>query len=267
MAESETEITNHMTNCSVCFESYAAKGRVLPRILPCFHTFCDRCINDLMKKDKFRCPECKVSHAATSGAKSFKINKYVLSHLETVGNESMNKTSKSLKEEEFKNLLLESANSDIDVLTQKLEQLRTFKTEMKEKNEACLQRIDQTKDVIVAKMNKMKEDVRKATKFEALELSIKIGEVEETLMKVKDIKDKLENDKMVNVNELALEQQSLGRACKGPVETYKYCIYTPCNTESSSSHGYLMTDVQDKPKSKLLLFHCSLVLVAASDPG
>ena len=68
MAKSQPDITDRMTNCSVCFEPYEGKGDHVPRILPCSHTFCERCIRDLLDEGVFHCPECKVPHPVENGA-------------------------------------------------------------------------------------------------------------------------------------------------------------------------------------------------------
>ena len=53
-----------LTNCSVCFELYAENGDHVPRILPCFHTFCEKCIQQLFRGRLLTCPECRITHSA-----------------------------------------------------------------------------------------------------------------------------------------------------------------------------------------------------------
>ena len=67
--------------CSVCLEDCTEEGDHLPRILPCFHTACDKCIRQLIQHKSMRCPECRTVHPAKKGALSFKQNKYVLAHI------------------------------------------------------------------------------------------------------------------------------------------------------------------------------------------
>lgn len=45
-------------NCEICFEFYNKDARRLMTILPCTHTFCSRCLNEI-KKVKYKCPKCK----------------------------------------------------------------------------------------------------------------------------------------------------------------------------------------------------------------
>lgn len=45
-------------NCDICFEFYNKDERRPMTILPCTHTFCYQCLNEL-KKLKYKCPKCK----------------------------------------------------------------------------------------------------------------------------------------------------------------------------------------------------------------
>ena len=76
------EVSSHddLTNCSVCFELYAENGDHVPRILPCFHTFCEKCIKQLFRGRLLTCPECRITHSADN-VKKFHQNKYVLTHI------------------------------------------------------------------------------------------------------------------------------------------------------------------------------------------
>ena len=69
-----------LTNCSVCFELYAENGDHVPRILPCFHTLCEKCIKQLFRGRTLTCPECRNTHCADN-VKKFHQNKYVLTHI------------------------------------------------------------------------------------------------------------------------------------------------------------------------------------------
>ena len=68
-------------NCPICLEFYEDKGTHTPRILNCFHTFCERCIKQLLKDGKLVCPECRATHCATNDFKSFPQNKYIVSNI------------------------------------------------------------------------------------------------------------------------------------------------------------------------------------------
>lgn len=51
-------------DCKVCFESFN-EGDRRPRNLPCGHTFCTGCINNVLKFGNVNCPTCRMDHPAT----------------------------------------------------------------------------------------------------------------------------------------------------------------------------------------------------------
>lgn len=68
------EKENSMTNCSICTETY-----VSPRLLPCSHTYCMKCLERLAegKKpgDRITCPLCRVGYKIpVEGIKGFNRN-------------------------------------------------------------------------------------------------------------------------------------------------------------------------------------------------
>lgn len=53
----DTSQLNELLECSVCFERLDQTSKVLP----CQHTFCRRCLKEIVEKRKeLRCPECRV---------------------------------------------------------------------------------------------------------------------------------------------------------------------------------------------------------------
>ena len=90
MADNEDE----MTNCSICFEEYQDTGPYVPRMLPCLHSICEKCVLYLLGGNKrIVCPECRVEHTAPNNAKTFQQNKYILGHIKKL------KTKPPLKED------------------------------------------------------------------------------------------------------------------------------------------------------------------------
>ena len=65
------ESIGRLLECSICLEQM-----VLPKILPCFHTFCLTCLCKIeSKENKLQCPECrKVHNLPNDGAKGFNNN-------------------------------------------------------------------------------------------------------------------------------------------------------------------------------------------------
>ncbi len=73
---------NDSASCPVCFEEYSDSGEHVPRIMPCSHTLCHKCIKALLQGGlQIKCPECKKQHQALKGEKSFPQNKYVLENI------------------------------------------------------------------------------------------------------------------------------------------------------------------------------------------
>nr|CCK33022.1 NHL domain protein Brain Tumour [Platynereis dumerilii] len=60
---SEGDIENSLnTKCSLCNETYS-----IPKVLPCFHTFCQPCLEKIIETpDKLSCPECHQETFLTS---------------------------------------------------------------------------------------------------------------------------------------------------------------------------------------------------------
>lgn len=50
-------ILNDILECPVCLEKFNHFNKVLP----CQHTFCTKCLKEIVRKNKeLRCPECRV---------------------------------------------------------------------------------------------------------------------------------------------------------------------------------------------------------------
>ena len=68
-----------LSSCPICFEDYEVQGDFIPRLLPCTHTLCQKCLQELLVDKSLQCPECRKRHPADSGIRSFPQNKYILS--------------------------------------------------------------------------------------------------------------------------------------------------------------------------------------------
>ncbi|XP_050418104.2 tripartite motif-containing protein 2-like [Patella vulgata] len=69
--------------CSICLDDFTK-----PKILPCFHTFCQQCIDDYIKAhshlNKFNCPNCRTEiQVPDGGASGFSTNFYIQAKGET----------------------------------------------------------------------------------------------------------------------------------------------------------------------------------------
>ena len=73
------DIFENMLACQICLEDFQEDGDLLPRILPCSHTLCERCLIKLLGGGgSLQCPECRARHAAPNKEKTFPQNKYLL---------------------------------------------------------------------------------------------------------------------------------------------------------------------------------------------
>ena len=81
MANKTTEIDD-LTSCPVCYEDFTEEGPQVPRILTCFHTLCEHCVEHLLQNSNYlECPECREKHDAPRGVKTFQQNKYIIAYV------------------------------------------------------------------------------------------------------------------------------------------------------------------------------------------
>ena len=73
------------TECCVCLETYQADGARCPKLLPCSHTVCLSCLEQLAGDgySQIKCPECRTfCPLPQGGAEAFPTNRYVLTNLQ-----------------------------------------------------------------------------------------------------------------------------------------------------------------------------------------
>ena len=65
--------------CSICLEEFTHDGDKCPKLLPCSHTLCIKCLGQLMRRQSpIQCPECRKNHKLPpAGPKGFPTNRYV----------------------------------------------------------------------------------------------------------------------------------------------------------------------------------------------
>ena len=76
------DVGEELTNCPVCFEVYEETDDRMPRILPCHHTFCEKCLKQILKKKSLFCPECRIKHPAPGGTRTYPQNKYIVANIQ-----------------------------------------------------------------------------------------------------------------------------------------------------------------------------------------
>ena len=70
--------------CSICLEEFTHDGDRCPKLLPCSHTLCVSCLEQIRRANPcnlspIQCPECRQGHKMPpAGPKGLPINRYVL---------------------------------------------------------------------------------------------------------------------------------------------------------------------------------------------
>ena len=67
--------------CQICLEDFKETGDHVPRILPCSHTLCEKCLKQLVRENHLECPECREKHRVVNEVKTFPQNKYILAYI------------------------------------------------------------------------------------------------------------------------------------------------------------------------------------------
>uniref|UniRef100_A0A8C8S104 RING-type E3 ubiquitin transferase n=1 Tax=Pelusios castaneus TaxID=367368 RepID=A0A8C8S104_9SAUR len=70
-------IREDFLTCKICYDLYT-----VPKILPCLHSYCQHCLEPLVKDGALQCPECRLQTDVTGGASSLKTNFFINSLLE-----------------------------------------------------------------------------------------------------------------------------------------------------------------------------------------
>ena len=71
----------HILACQICLEDFEEAGDHVPRILPCSHTLCEKCLKQLIQGNFVECPECRKKHRVVNEVKTFPQNKYILANI------------------------------------------------------------------------------------------------------------------------------------------------------------------------------------------
>ena len=69
--------------CPVCFETFQKDGEKRPKFLPCYHTYCCQCLEQMVQGGQLTCPECRANNAVPSGGvQVLTTNRYILDNLD-----------------------------------------------------------------------------------------------------------------------------------------------------------------------------------------
>ena len=72
---------DELTSCSICFEDYEESGDHVPRLLPCSHTLCEKCVCELIDGNNITCPQDRKTCQADFETRKFPQNNYILKQI------------------------------------------------------------------------------------------------------------------------------------------------------------------------------------------
>ncbi|XP_062996322.1 E3 ubiquitin-protein ligase TRIM56-like isoform X2 [Elgaria multicarinata webbii] len=70
-------IREDFLTCKICYDLY-----VVPKILPCLHSYCHGCLEPLVENGTLQCPECRLQTGVPEGAAGLKTNFFINGLLE-----------------------------------------------------------------------------------------------------------------------------------------------------------------------------------------
>ena len=157
--------------CGVCCEMFNCDDTI-PRLLPCTHSICERCLEKLVKTDRqiqyVICPECRKKHVAPSGAKSFPENRYILDHLRAKLKASTNEPATCTKHGQATDHHCQTCSSNICAICVILGHLQhTVVLVREQKKKELYSRINEILGKFVERVDKLdeiKEEVDKTYK-------------------------------------------------------------------------------------------------------
>ena len=79
--QKEPEGLDDTTTCPVCENKFSLDEHI-PRLFPCTHTTCEKCLNELVGGETVTCPQCNKKHRPKKGVESFRKNRYIIKYLE-----------------------------------------------------------------------------------------------------------------------------------------------------------------------------------------
>jgi tetratricopeptide (TPR) repeat protein len=95
-----------MSFCEICFETFNKEEHKPMSLIPCAHTYCFECIEQLKEKAEYNCPSCRISISDVKPNYAL-INMLDLGFTQKSKNESITKSNNLLYEGKKTNLTLE----------------------------------------------------------------------------------------------------------------------------------------------------------------
>ena len=76
-------VSEDITKCPDCSKLFQEKGERVPRLLPCTHTACTKCLEERLDGSNLVCPSCSFTHVVAQGICGIQENRYILKHLQS----------------------------------------------------------------------------------------------------------------------------------------------------------------------------------------
>ena len=76
-----TDSLEYLLTCQICLEDFEETKHHVPRLLPCSHSLCEKCLKQLIQGNFLECPECRTKHKVVNEVKTFPQNKYILANI------------------------------------------------------------------------------------------------------------------------------------------------------------------------------------------
>ena len=214
MADPTFDSVEHMLLCHVCLEGFEESGDYVPRLLPCSHTLCHKCLGKLIQERYITCPECRTTHPTPeSEDRSFPQNKYILTTLggkqsgekkHCIINQNGNKNEKDSKadKEKKQKFLMNRISAVKNIIWKNEFDFRAAKAEVENKSTTSVEKMRGKQDELVGFITKRIDELKKEVvdhKTEVLtKLDQEIADLQENVDALDTIKDQLNTDEIQN---------------------------------------------------------------------
>ena len=178
--------------CQICLEDFEETGEHVPRILPCHHSLCEKCLKELIEKNFVECPECRKRHRVVDNeVKTFPQNKYILANIRKKGadivkNDQTSET-RTMCDRHGKELILYCKGPECLISI----------------CQTCLTRHHRGHDVVEI------EEAEKEALFKKIEVFVK--DLEERKGNILEVKKNIEEDSMECVKKITARKEELSQ--------------------------------------------------------
>ena len=195
--------------CPICFEEFREKGENVPRLLPCSHSLCQRCIDKLIRDNRLECPTCRMKHETKREEMSFPQNKYILIMMRRrpkFDGEEMDESRRCLEHDENEILFCPEDGCQKTICTLCLSKAHlghkavAIKEETKDVLDQLLRNIESTRNKLNAKIKNVEEVSKDAARKTEVSLD-QIKKEKEEMIKQYDEMTRQAEDKKIKLNE------------------------------------------------------------------